>query len=118
MPNPGQAAALANLGADDLVERHLAWAAEHVAKIEAGYSAVYFNADDERGRLVVIALLFKEPIDPTEISFRDADAPDRTVIVKDSILILVAADRSRAGTQREDLSCFEAIRRYLEGLSF
>ena len=77
--------------ADDSERQQLfqAWAAEQAAKIAEAYTATYLNAD-RKGR-GVLALLFQEPIDGTEIRIRRT-ARD-SVILKDALIIFAFANR-------------------------
>ena len=90
-----------------------AWSANQATKIAAAYTAMYVNEDRKtRG---VYALLFKEPIDRTEMRARRT-ARD-SVIVKGSLLIFAFANRgSPVSGNTDSLACFDAIRGRLDTL--
>ncbi len=95
---------LATLGNIETEEAFQGWVAELAAKIEATYSAMYYDKDHKE--VGVWALLFKEPIDLQELQEAQSPLAGRP-IMRESIVIVVWADS-------EDRSCYDAIRAFLE----
>ena len=102
--SPFVLAALGNIETDEAFQ---GWVAELTAKIEAAYSAMYYDKDHKE--VGVWALLFQEPIDLQELQEIQSPRANRPII-RESIVITVWADS-------EDRSCYDAIRAFLEKVS-